>query len=163
MKHDAGGPGLAVPLTGGGAPDFTLSNQFGEPITLSELRGSPVILVFYPFAFSGICTHELSELQENLGLFESAGVRLLAISVDSKYSLRAYAQAQGFGFDLLADFWPHGSVAQLYGAFDPETGMAGRSTFVIDADGLLIDSFHTERGTPRSLSRYVEALKRLEH
>ena len=70
------------------APDFKLSNQFGEEISLSGLRGKPVVLVFYPFSFSGICTGELCELRDNIAMFETAGVELLAISVDSKFVQR---------------------------------------------------------------------------
>lgn len=143
---------------GAPAPDFTLANQFGEPITLSAIRGTPVVLVFYPFAFSGICTGELCELRDNMALFKRDGVRLLAVSVDSKYTLRAYSQSEGYSFDLLADFWPHGAVAELYGAFDAGRGMAGRYTFVIDSGGILRDSFSTPAGTARTLLRYEQAL-----
>lgn len=143
------------------APDFTLANQFGEPVALSGLRGSPVALVFYPFAFSGICTGELCELRDNMADFAAAGVKLLAVSVDTKYTLRAYARAENYSFDLLADFWPHGAVARAYGVFDPERGMAGRSTFLIDADGVIADAFSTPTGQARPLGRYLEALERL--
>lgn len=157
---DDGGthPGLRV---GDIAPDFSLPNQFGEPISLAGLRGAPVALVFYPFAFSGICTGELCELRDNLADFEDAGVRLLAISVDTKYTLRAYAEAEGYAFDLLADFWPHGGVAQAYGVFDPVRGMAGRSTFLVSADGTIADMFSTPTGQARALARYRQALEQL--
>ncbi|WP_038462987.1 peroxiredoxin [Arthrobacter sp. PAMC 25486] len=157
---DDGGthPGLQV---GDIAPDFCLPNQFGEPISLAGLRGAPVALVFYPFAFSGICTGELCELRDNLGDFEDAGVRLLAISVDTKYTLRAYAESEAYAFDLLADFWPHGGVAQEYGVFDPVRGMAGRGTFLINADGRIVDMFSTPTGQARPLERYRQALERL--
>ncbi|MDD0858564.1 peroxiredoxin [Arthrobacter alpinus] len=159
MKNDgATHQGLTL---GDIAPDFTLSNQFGEPMSLVGLRGTAVALVFYPFAFSGICTGELGELQDNVGEFEKAGVHLLAISVDTKYTLRAYAQAQGYSFDLLADFWPHGQVAQSYGVFDAHRGMATRSTFLITADGVLADTFSTPTGQARPLARYRQALERL--
>ncbi len=143
------------------APEFSLSNQFGEPIALSELRGGPVAIVFYPFAFSGICTGELCELRDNIAEFAAAGVTLLAISVDTKYTLRAYAQAERYDFDLLADFWPHGGVAQAYGVFDPVRGMAGRSTFLIDAQGRIADIFSTPAGQARELDRYRQAVARL--
>ncbi len=157
--HDGGThPVLQV---GDIAPDFSLPNQFGEPISLAGLRGAPVAMVFYPFAFSGICTGELGELQDNLASFAAAGVRLLAVSVDTKYTLRAYAAAEGYTFDLLADFWPHGEVASAYGVFDPVRGMAGRSTFLVAADGLIADAFSTPNGQARPLERYREALERL--
>jgi peroxiredoxin len=143
------------------APDFTLANQFGEPVSLAALRGGPVAVVFYPFAFSGICTGELCELRDNFSEFAAAGVRLLAISVDSKYTLRAYAQAERYDFELLADFWPHGEVSRSYGVFDDGRGMAGRSTFVIDAGGVVRDAFSTPTGQARPLERYRQALAAL--
>lgn len=142
-------------------PDFCLPNQFGEPISLAELRGAPVAIVFYPFAFSGICTGELCQLRDNLADFADAGVRLLAVSVDTKYTLRAYAAAESYAFDLLADFWPHGAVAQQYGVFDPVRGMAGRSTFLLTSDGVIADMFSTPAGQARTLERYRQALERL--
>ncbi|MDJ0313794.1 peroxiredoxin [Arthrobacter sp. H35-D1] len=148
------------PRVGDIAPDFSLPNQFGEPISLLGLRGTAVSLVFYPFAFSGICTGELAELQDNHADFAAAGVRLLAVSVDSKYTLRAYATAEGYGFDLLADFWPHGEVAGSYGVLDPVRGMAGRSTFMISAVGVVVDTFSTPIGEARPLHRYRQALER---
>jgi peroxiredoxin len=150
-----------MPEIGAPAPDFTLDNQFGEPVPLSSLRGRPVALVFFPFAFSGVCTGELCELQDSLSVFEDARVKLLAVSVDSKYALRAFAREESFDFDLLADFWPHGAVAQRYGVFDAESGMAERATFVIDADGTVVDVFRSERGTPRQLEAYRAALAKL--
>jgi len=95
-----------VPAVGEPAPDFELVNQFGEPVRLSSFRGQNVVLVFYPFAFSGVCTGELCEIRDNLAVFEDARATVLAVSVDSKFSLRAYAEKEGYGFDLLADFWP---------------------------------------------------------
>ena len=144
------------------APDFSLPNQFGEPVSLSGLRGMPVVVVFYPFAFSGICTGELGGLRDNVASFASSGTRLLAVSVDSKYTLRAYAAAEGFGFDLLADFWPHGEAARRFGAFDAERGTAGRSTFVIDSAGVVRDAFSTPSGQARPLERYLHALASLD-
>ena len=151
-------PGLQI---GDMAPDFSLSNQFGEPISLSGLRGAAVAIVFYPFAFSGICTGELCELRDNIADFAAAGVRLLAVSVDTKYTLRAYAKAEGYNFELLADFWPHGEVAQAYGTFDPVRGMAGRSTFLVTAQGRIADIFSTVTGQARPLARYRQALEQL--
>ncbi len=119
------------------APDFTLVNQVGEKVTLSEFRGRKVVLVFYPFAFSPLCTTELCDLRDRRGTFADDTV-LLGVSVDTKYALRAFAEQEGLGFDLLSDFWPHGAVAQAYGVFLPEAGgKATRATFVIDRDGVV--------------------------
>jgi peroxiredoxin len=155
----AAGP---VPAVGESAPDFELVNQFGEPVRLSSFRGQNVVLVFYPFAFSGICTGELCEIRDNLALFEDARATVLAISVDSKFSLRAYAEKEAYGFDLLADFWPHGAVASTYGVFDQETGMAGRGTFIIDAAGIIRYVVVNPRGQARELSAYRDVLTGLE-
>ncbi len=149
---------LAVPAVGGTAPDFELSNQYGEPVRLSSFRGQNVVLVFYPFAFSGICTGELCEIRDNLAVFENADATVLAISVDSKFSLRAYAEQEGYGFDLLADFWPHGGVASSYGVFDEETGMARRGTFIIDAAGIIRYTVVNPRGQARNFEEYRAAL-----
>lgn len=150
-----------VPAAGEPAPDFELSNQYGEPIRLSDFRGRNVVLVFYPFAFSGICTGELCELRDNIGAFDDADAAVLAISVDSKFSLRAYAEKEGYGFDLLADFWPHGEVARQYGVFDEDSGMALRGTFIIDADGIVRYVVVNPRGQARDLEEYRAALSAL--
>ena len=150
--------GGTVPAVGELAPDFELVNQFGEPVRLSTYRGRSVVLVFYPFAFSGVCTGELCELQDNLGLFKDANAVLLGISVDSKFAQRAYAQKEGYDFDLLADFWPHGAVASLYGVFDAGSGMANRGTFIIDADGVVRYVVVNPRGQARDFAEYRAAL-----
>lgn len=141
------------------APDFELESQFGEPIKLSDFAGrSAVALVFFPLAFSGRCTGELCELRDNLALFRDTGVQLIGISVDSKYSLRAWAEQEGYEFTLLADFWPHGDVAREYGVFLPDKGFANRATFLIDRAGIIRASFITSPGEARSLDAYRVAL-----
>ena len=148
----------AVPAVGEAAPDFELVNQFGEPVRLSELRGRNVVLVFFPFAFSGICTGELCEIRDNLALLEDADAVVLGISVDSKFAQRAYAEKEGYAFDLLADFWPHGAVARQYGVFDAESGMAKRGTFIIDAGGTVRYVVVNPRGQARDFTEYRTAL-----
>jgi peroxiredoxin len=144
------------------APDFELANQFGEHIRLHDYRGkSAVALVFFPLAFSSTCTSELCELRDNLALFKAAGVELVGISVDSKATLRAWAEQQGYDFTLLADFWPHGDVAKEYGVFLEDKGFANRATFLIDIDGVIRASFITAPGQARSLEEYRAALEEL--
>jgi peroxiredoxin len=143
------------------APDFTLANQFGQPVRLSALRGRPVALVFFPLAFSGICQGELGELRDNIEMFAESDAALHAISVDSKHTLRAWAEREAFEFPLLADFWPHGAVAESFGAFDRAAGLAERATFLIDAGGVVAASFATPRGEARSLEQYRQALTAL--
>ncbi|MFJ4025736.1 peroxiredoxin [Paenarthrobacter sp. NPDC089989] len=150
-----------VPEVGLPAPDFELSNQYGEPIRLSDFRGRNVVVVFYPFAFSGICTGELCEIRDNIGSFEDSDATVLAVSVDSKFALRAYAEKEGYGFDLLADFWPHGAVARQYGVFDAQSGMALRGTFIIDTEGIVRYVVVNPRGQARDLAEYRAALSAL--
>ena len=146
-------------LIGDQAPDFELANQFGETVKLSDFRGKkPVVLVFYPLSFSGICTGELCELRDNFADFESKDVELLAISVDSKYVQKQFAETEGYKFSVLADFWPHGEVAKLYDVFLDEAGISNRATFVIDQEGALIARFVTAPGQARSLDEYRKAL-----
>ena len=145
------------------APDFELFNQFGQRVQLSQFRGKKsVALVFFPLAFSGICSGELCELRDNLSLFDSSGVELVGISVDSRHTLRAWGEQEKYSFDLLADFWPHGAVAKEYGVFLEEKGFANRATFLIDPDGIIRASFITAPGEPRSLEAYRAAIGELQ-
>ena len=149
-------------IIGDVAPDFTLVNQFGESVTLSDYRGKKnVVIVFYPLSFSGICTGELCELRDSLAKFEREGVELLAISVDSKIVQKKFAEQEGYKFSVLADFWPHGAVAKQYGVFLEENGIANRATFVIDKDGVLVAKFVTAVGQARALDEYDKALATL--
>jgi peroxiredoxin len=144
------------------APDFDLANQYGEHVRLSDFRGvRPVALVFFPLAFSRVCTGELCELRDNVRLFDDHDVELLGISVDSKATLRAWSEQEGYRFQLLADFWPHGAVAKEYGVFLEEKGYANRATFVIDARGIIRASFITAPGEPRSIEDYRSALEEI--
>ena len=142
------------------APDFELPNQYGEHIRLSDFRGKkPVALVFFPLAFSSTCTGELCALRDNLSLFQEQGVELIGVSVDSKATLRAWGDQQGYDFTLLADFWPHGDVAKEYGVFLESKGYANRATFVIDVKGVIRASFITAPGEARSIDEYKAALE----
>lgn len=149
-------------IIGDQAPDFELINQFGETVSLSQFRGKkPVVLVFYPLSFSGICTGELCEIRDNFAKFEKENVELLAISVDSKFVQKQFAEHEGYKFSVLADFWPHGDVAKQYGVFIEESGIANRATFVIDKEGTLVAKFITAPGQARSLDEYDKALASL--
>ena len=147
---------------GGSAPDFKLKNQHGEEIALSSFKGKKnVVVLFYPFAFSGICTGELCGLRDDLSSFQNESVELLAISTDPMYSLKAFAEKEGYKFSLLADFWPHGEVAKKYGVFNEERGCAVRGTFIIDKNGVLRWSVVNNLGDARNLVDYKEALAKL--
>ena len=145
------------------APDFELLNQYGERVQLSQYRGEKsVALVFFPLAFSGMCSDELCELQGNLALFAEAGVELIGISVDSRHTLRAWGEQESYTFSLVADFWPHGAVAKEYGVFLDSKGFSNRATFLIDPSGIIRASFITAPGEPRSLGAYRTALAELQ-
>lgn len=148
---------------GAQAPDFTLSDQHGEELTLSELVAEgPVALVFFPLAFTGICTGELCELRDNLSIFETGGVRLIGISVDTVATLKAWSAQEGYEFSIVSDFWPHGGVAQQYGVFIEERGIATRATLLIGEDRQVLASFETAPGQPRDLNAYSEAVAALQ-
>lgn len=150
--------GLAV---GERAPEFTLRDQNGADVSLADFRGDKsVLLVFYPWAFSGICTGELTEIRDDLGAFVSDDVQVLTISCDAMFSLRAYADRDGYFFPLLSDFWPHGEVARAYGVFDEQAGVALRGTFLVDPDGFVRWSLVTGIGERRDFSGYHAALAR---
>ncbi len=153
--RSAAGAALEV---GEPAPDFTLTDTHGTPVHLADLRGQAVLLVFFPFAFSGICTSELCELRDNIEDFETTGVTVLGISCDSVFALKAWTAQEGFGFDLLSDFWPHGHVARAYGVFDDENGLALRGSFLIDPDGILRWAVINDRGQRRDFDGYRAAL-----
>jgi peroxiredoxin len=152
---------MTTPAVGDLAPDFSLKDTHGTPVTLSGLRGGPTVLVFVPFAFSGTCTGELCELRDNIADFEQAGVHVAVISCDANHALRAWAAQEGFGFDLLSDFWPHGEVARAYGVFDEAKGMAVRGSFLVDAEGVLRWSVVNPPGRARDISEYRAAVDSL--
>ena len=153
---------FAVPAVDSTAPDFSLRDQFGQTVTLSEFRGvSPVAIVFFPLAFTGTCTQELCELRDNIAMFRSAGVALLGVSVDSTATLREFAERESYDFALLADFWPHGAVAQQYGVFLDAKGYAARATIVVDSGGVVRASFAASPADARPLAAYRDAIAAL--
>jgi mycoredoxin-dependent peroxiredoxin len=128
-----------APLQSGSvAPDFVLKDQNNQEVRLSDFRGAKnVLLVFYPLAFTGTCQGELCQIRDNLNDFANDATQVLSISVDSPYAHKIWANEQGYEFPMLADFWPHGAVAQAYGVFNAERGFANRGTFIIDRDGII--------------------------
>ena len=149
------------PAVGQPAPDFSLTDTHGTPVRLADLRGTPAVLVFVPFAFSGTCTGELCELRDNLDVFEAAGVRVVVVSCDPVHALRAWAEHERYPFDLLSDFWPHGAAATAYGVFDAERGRAQRGSFLLDADGVVRWAVVNPAGQARSLEGYRAAIAAL--
>jgi peroxiredoxin len=150
----------AGPAAGGRAPDFQTQNQYGEPVRLSDYAGRrDVVLVFYPYAFSQVCTSELAALRDRPDLLEAA--EFLAISCDPMFTLRAYDDAHHLGFSLLTDFWPHGAIATSYGIFDPDHGRAHRATFVVDRSGIVRWSVLNPLPEARNPDDYAAALAEL--
>ncbi|MET9508914.1 peroxiredoxin [Streptomyces flavidovirens] len=147
------------------APDFELKDNHGRTVRLSEFRipgdARNVVLLFYPFAFTGVCTGELRALRDELPKFVNDDVQLLAVSTDSIHTLRVYAEQEGFEYPLLSDFWPHGEVSRAYGVFDEDKGCAVRGTFVIDKEGVV--RWTVVNGLPdaRDLNDYLKVLDTL--
>lgn len=135
-QHRHAAPGKPLP-TGTPAPCFRLWGSTNEAVSLGDYAGRPVVLVFYPADWSAVCGDQLGLYNEILALFEQHDAQLLAISVDSLWSHKAFAEQNHLRFPLLADFHPKGAVAQAYGVYDEQAGMSRRALFVVDADGII--------------------------
>jgi peroxiredoxin len=144
------------------APAFTLPDSDIRSVSLADFAGrKAALVVFYPFAFSGLCTGELTAVSEDLATFQNEQVQVLAVSTDSTYTLKAWSQAERFDFPLLSDFWPHGAVAQSYGVFNDQAGMAVRGTFLVGADGLVSFAEVNGPGEPRDQAAWKRAIAAL--
>ena len=151
------------PAIGSPAPDFCLRDQFGQDVRLSSFVGKKAVaLVFYPWAFSNVCTSEMNGIRDRLDEFLTFDTEVLAISTDPTYSLRVFADTDGLNFPLLSDFWPHGAVATSYGVFDAELGVARRSSFVVDRTGLVRWAVHNELPDSRDLDEHLAQLHQLD-
>jgi peroxiredoxin len=147
---------------GSPAPDFTLKNQDGQEVSLADFKGrKAVLVVFYPFAFSGICTGELCSVRDDLSAFQNDDVQILGISCDTTWALKVWAQQEGYEFPLLSDFWPHGAVAESYGVFSADLGFAFRGTFLIDRDGIVQFLERNGPGDARDQQGWRDALEEL--
>ncbi len=144
------------------APDFTLRDQFGQDVTLSSYRGTKAVAIFFfPYAFSGVCTGEMSGIRDRLDEFLTFDTEVLAISCDPVYSLRAFADADGLNFPLLSDFWPHGAVTRAYGVFDSSRGAPRRSSYILDKAGTVRWSVHNANPDGRDLDEHLKELRSL--
>ena len=158
-------PGLGyrdpMPIeVGAQAPDFILKDQNNQEVALADFNGrKAVLLVFYPLAFSGTCQGEMAEIRDNLTEYANDYVQVLTVSVDSTYSHKIWAEREGYNFPLLADFWPHGAVAQAYGVFNERAGFADRGTFVIDKAGVVRYAHLQGPGEARDQKTWRETLK----
>ncbi|ASY35182.1 MULTISPECIES: peroxiredoxin [unclassified Streptomyces] len=144
------------------APEFELKDNHGRTVRLSDFRGEKnVVLLFFPFAFTGVCTGELCALRDELPKFENDDTQLLAVSNDSVHSLRVFAEQEGLEYPLLSDFWPHGEVSRAYGVFAEDKGCAVRGTFIIDKEGVVRWTVVNDLPDARDLGEYLKALDTL--
>jgi len=144
------------------APDFELVNQHGQKVSLSSYQGKKnVVVIFYPFAFSGICTGELCALRDDLAAFQNEKVELISISCDPMYANKVFAEQEGYKFQVLSDFWPHGAIAKAYGVFDENRGCATRGSFIIGTDGKIKWMVVNGLGEARNIAEYKAALSAL--
>jgi mycoredoxin-dependent peroxiredoxin len=144
------------------APDFTLRDQNNEEITLSSFRGSRAVLViFYPLAFTGICTNELAVVRDQLPSFQNDDVQIVTVSVDSTYSHKIFSEREGYEFALLSDFWPHGGVAKEYGVFNETMGFSNRGTFLVDKTGIVRFAEMKSPGDGRDPGIWLDAIASL--
>jgi peroxiredoxin len=140
------------------APDFTLRDENGEEVPLSSLRGRNVVLIFFPAAFSGLCTKELHTATDLAEKYGAAGAEVFGVSVDSPYALKAFKRDEGLEAHFLSDFHPKGKVAEEYGAYIPEAGVATRATYVIDKDGKIAYKAVNHPGEMRDQDAIIDAL-----
>ncbi len=144
------------------APDFTLRDQFGQDVTLSSFRGTKAVaILFFPYAFSGVCTGEMSGIRDRLDEFLTFDTEVVGISCDPVYALRAFADTDGLNFPLLSDFWPHGAVASAYDVFNEAKGAARRSSYIIGREGLIRWSVHNAGPDGRDLDEHIRQLQAL--
>lgn len=142
------------------APEFELRNQRREKVSLADLKGSKVALVFIPFAFTSTCEGELCEIRDNFDVFEGSGTRVVAITCDTSATNARWAQENGFEFDILSDFWPHGEVSRRYDTFNEMFGYAERTTYFIDEGGTITDVVRSDQlKQARPFAHYEAALK----
>ena len=141
------------------APDFTLRDQFGQEVSLSSYRGTKAVaILFYPYAFSGVCTGEMAGIRDRLAEFMTFDTEVMAISCDPMFALRAFADADGLNFPLLSDFWPHGEVSRAYDVFDERNGCPRRSSYVVDREGAIRWAVHHSMPEGRALDEHLRQL-----
>ena len=147
---------------GQAAPDFDLKNQYEKLVKLSSFKGEKnVVVLFIPFAFTGTCTGELCAIRDDLAAFQNDNVQVLAISCDSPFTQKIFAEQEGYKFPVLADFWPHGAAAQAYGIFNADLGCALRGTFIIDKEGIIRWTVVNGLGDARNNGDYKSAIAAL--
>jgi peroxiredoxin len=149
----------AVLKSGTSAPDFTLHSKPGESVSLSQFRGRPTILAFYPADFSPVCGDQMTLYNEVLPEFEKFNAQLIGISVDGVWSHLAFSKDRKLRFPILSDFEPKGKVARNYGVYRKQDGMTERALFVIDKDGIIRWSYVSPIGTNPGAEGILKALE----
>jgi peroxiredoxin len=141
------------------APDFKLLNQKREPVSLDDLKGSPSVIVFIPFAFTKTCESELCQIRDERSLFEDVGARVVVITCNTLHANRVWAEQQGFEFDILSDWWPHGDVSRRYETFNETYGYAERTTYFLNPDSIVTEVTRSDQlGEARDFAFYRSAL-----
>ncbi|HET9260875.1 MAG TPA: redoxin domain-containing protein [Acidimicrobiia bacterium] len=141
------------------APDFTLLNQDREPVSLDDLRGSRSVIVFIPFAFTRTCEAELCQIRDEYSLFNEADTRVVAITCNTLHANKVWSEQQGFLFDILSDWWPHGAVSRKYETFNEGFGYAERTTYFLDENGIITAVTSSENlGERRDFDEYKSVL-----
>lgn len=131
---------MAVEVTlgpGDRAPDFVLRSQTGTKVSNEDLLGGKAMILFVPYPFTRTCTSELCQLRDNLSMFNESQTRVIVITTHAGSTNAAWADHEGFEFDILADYWPHGEVSIKYDAFDEKYGYSKRVTYFLDAEGVI--------------------------
>jgi peroxiredoxin len=154
----AGAVRPAMPGPGETAPDFTLSSGPQHSLTLSDVRGRPVVLAFYPADWSPVCSDQMALYQAVLPAFEEYGATVLGLSVDGVWCHRAFAENRNLTFPLLADFEPKGEVSRRYGSYDASSGESERNLFVLDPHGTVFWSYHSPVGVNPGADGILAAL-----
>ena len=149
-----------MPLdVGTAAPGFRLLNQNREPVSLADLKGSTSVLVFIPYAFTRTCQGELCQIRDEAAVFNDVNAKVVAITCNTLHANRVWAEQQGFEFDILSDFWPHGAVAREYETFNETFGYAERTTYFLNHEGVITGVSRSENlGEARDFDDYRRAL-----
>lgn len=153
--------GLEPLPAGTPAPDFNLSSDSGQQVSLADFRGRPLVLVFYPADNSPVCSSQLALYNQALPLFQEHDAQIVGISVDDPEAHRAFAEKLNLSFPLLADNAPLGAVAHAYGVFDQQAGTSGRALFVIDAEGVIHWSYLSPSAVNPGANGILDALAQL--
>lgn len=146
---------------GSPGPEFELSDTDGRALSLAQLRGAPVLLVFLPAAFTPVCSAELGALAAIHGEVSGSGASLVAVACDSMFTLRMWCEQEKVSIPMVSDFWPHGAVSRAYGAFDGERGIATRTSYVLDGGGTVRWSTRSPAGVARDFGEHLAAVRAL--